>query len=152
MLDRALALSKADETEALIGASDSSLTRFMHNFVHESVSKRNCQLSVRAVVGKRIGVAGTNKLDEAGIAAVVARAFEIAKISTEDADFPGLPGPADGLVEAPSPFDETTAAATAAMRAAAVNDVTKIMRSTTCTRPVTSRPNPMRSRSPTAKA
>jgi PmbA protein len=128
VLDRALALSKADETEALIGASDSSLTRFMHNSVHESVSERNCQLSVRAVVGKRIGVAGTNKLDEVGIAAVVTRAYESAKISTEDADFPGLPGPADGLVEAPSPYDETTAAATADMRAAAVNDVTKVMR------------------------
>ena len=128
VLDRALALSKADETEALIGASDSSLTRFMHHSVHESVSERNRQLSVRAVVGKRIGVAGTNKLDEAGIAAVVARAYESAKISTEDADFPGLPGPADGLVEAPSPYDETTASATADMRAAAVNDVTKVMR------------------------
>lgn len=128
VIDRALAASKADETETLIAASDSSLTRFTHNSVHESVSERNCQLSVRAVVGKRTGVAGTNKLDEAGIADVVRRAYESAKLSTEDNDFPGLPGPADGVSGAPDAFDETTASASPEMRAAAVNDVARVMR------------------------
>jgi PmbA protein len=128
VLDRALAASKADETEVLIAASDSSLTRYQHNSAHESVNERNCQLSVRAVVGKRQGVAGTNKLDEASIVDVVRRAYESAKLSTEDPVFPGLPGPDGEVVEIADAYDETTATATPDMRAAAVNDVAKIMR------------------------
>ena len=99
ILARALSVSKADQTEALIAASDNSLTRFTHNFAHESVSERNCQMSVRAVIGNRTGVAASNKLDDAGIAEVVNRAYELAKLSTEDANFPGLPGPEDGVVD-----------------------------------------------------
>lgn len=128
LLARALSLSNADETEALIAASDASLTRFTHNAVHESVSERNCQLSVRAIVGKRAGVASTNKLDDAGIAAVVRRATEIAKLSTEDRDFPGLPGPAGAVIELPGSFDSATASAGADVRAAAVNDIANVMR------------------------
>ncbi|MDQ6766230.1 MAG: TldD/PmbA family protein [Candidatus Eremiobacteraeota bacterium] len=128
VLDRALGSSQADETEVLIAASDSSLTRYTHNAAHESVNERNCQLSVRAVVGKRTGVAGTNRLDDAGILEVVRRAYESAKLSTEDADFPGLPGPAGAVTEIPNAYDETTATATPDMRAAAVNDVAKVMR------------------------
>lgn len=128
VLDRALSASQADETEALIAASDSSLTRYTHNFAHESVNERNCQISVRAVVGKRQGVAGTNKLDDASITDVVRRAYESAKLSTEDPVFPGLPGPGGEVTEIDDPYDDTTAAATPDMRAAAVNDVAKIMR------------------------
>ena len=129
LLQRVLSASKADETEALAVASDSSLTRYMHNSAHESVNERNCQLSVRAVVGKRIGVAGTNRLDEPGIADVVRRAYDSAKLNAEDPDFPGLPAAQGTLVEPEDAYDETTAAATPEMRAAAVNDVVKIMRS-----------------------
>ncbi len=128
ILARALSVSKADQTEALIAASDNSLTRFTHNFAHESVSERNCQMSVRAVIGNRTGVAASNKLDDAGIAEVVNRAYELAKLSTEDANFPGLPGPEDGVVDLPGSFDPATAQATADQRAAAVADVAKIMR------------------------
>ena len=90
--------------KCLIAASDNSLTRFTHNFAHESVSERNRQMSVRAVIGNRTGVAATNKLDDAGIIEVVNRACAIAKLSTEDADFPGLPGPEDGGRRSPRGF------------------------------------------------
>ena len=128
LLERVLSASKADETEVLGAASDSSLTRYMHNSAHESVNERNCQLSVRAVVGKRIGVAGTNRLDDAAIADVVRRAYESAQLNAEDPDFPGLPGPQGTLVEPEHAFDETTAHASPEMRASAVNDVVKVMR------------------------
>lgn len=128
VLDKALKASQADETEVLVAASDSSLTRFTHNFVHESVTERNAQMSVRAVIGKRTGVAGTNRLDDAGIAEAVTRACEMAKLSTEDGDFPGLPASTDAVVEAPGSFDTATAAATPEMRAAAVADIAKVMR------------------------
>jgi len=128
LLERALSASKADETEALVLASDASLTRYTHNSAHESVNERNTQLSVRAVIGKRIGVASTNRVDEAGVAAVVRRACECAQLNAEDPEFPGLPGPQGTVVEPEGCYDETTAFATPEMRAAAVNDVAKIMR------------------------
>jgi PmbA protein len=127
-LEQALGASRADQTEVLIAASDEALTRFTHNFVHESMAERNCQLSVRAVVGKRTGVAGTNKLDAQGIEEVVRRATEMAKISTEDADFPGLPGPNGTVADSPSAYDAATASAPPEARVAAVADIIKIMR------------------------
>ncbi|MBV8461177.1 MAG: hypothetical protein JO009_09855, partial [Candidatus Eremiobacteraeota bacterium] len=129
LVERVVKASKADETEVLAAASDASLTRYTHNSAHESVNERNCQLSVRAVIGKRIGVAGTNRLDDAGIADVLRRAYESAKLNAEDPDFPGLPGPDGSVSEPVQVYDETTASATPEMRAAAVNDVVKIMRS-----------------------
>lgn len=128
ILSRALASSKADQTEALIGATESALTRFMHNTIHESVAERNAQISIRAVVGKRTGVASTNKLDDQSVAGVVARAYEIARLNTEDKDFPGLPRSSDPVVNLPDAFDADTAAATPDARASAVNDITKITR------------------------
>src|SRR5215470_9747541 len=91
VLDQALAASKADETEAVAFCSESALTRYTHNYIHENMVEKNWQLSVRAVIGKRIGVASTNHLDAAGIGDVVTRAVDIARLSPEDADFPGLP-------------------------------------------------------------
>src|SRR5579864_8235704 len=128
ILQAALSASKADETEGLISASDESLTRYTHNFIHESVAERNCHLQIRAVVGKRMGVASTNKLDEANIAQTVSRAYDIARLSTEDKVFPGLPGPSSDVVELPDAFDADTAMASPEARAAAVNDITKVMR------------------------
>ncbi|MDQ6780911.1 MAG: TldD/PmbA family protein [Candidatus Eremiobacteraeota bacterium] len=128
MLAQALRLSKADETEALISARDESLTRYTHNFIHESVSQRDAQLNVRAVNGKRAGVASTNTLDQDGIRAVVQRAYDIAQLSTEDKDFAGLPAADDPAGDVPNAFDPDTAAAPAEARAAAVSEIAKVMR------------------------
>ena len=128
ILSKALSSSQAQQTEALISASAESLTRYTHNYIHESVSERNCHLNVRAVIGKRTGVASTNKLDDAGIADVVKRACDIARLSTEDKDFPGLPGPAGDVTDLPDAFDADTATAPPEVRAAAVSDITKVMR------------------------
>jgi len=128
IVNQALQSSKADETEVLISAGDESLTRYTHNFIHESVSERNCHLNVRAVIGKKTGVASTNKLDAAGISDVVQRAFDIARLSTEDKNFPGLPGPSEGVVDLPDAFDADTATAAPEVRASSVLEITKVMR------------------------
>ncbi len=128
LLQKALAASKADETEALVFSSDESLTRYTHNSIHESVAERNTQLQVRAVVGKRMGVASTNKLDDASIAKTVALATDIARLSTEDPVFPGLPGAGGEVNEVADAFDPDTASASPEARSAAVNDIAKVMR------------------------
>lgn len=128
ILDQTLTRSTADETEAFISVSDSALTRYTRNSVHENMTELNRHLNVRAVIGKRIGVASTNKLDADGIAEVVARATEIAKLSPEDADFPGLPGD-DGrpVLDPPTPFDDATAALSPDARADAVDKIARVM-------------------------
>lgn len=128
LLDQVLARSTADETEAFISVSDSALTRYTHNSVHENVAELNRHLNVRAVFGKQIGVASTNKLDADGIAEVVARATEMAKLSPEDQDFPGLPTD-DGrpTEDLPSAYERDTAELSPDERADAVAKIAKVM-------------------------
>jgi PmbA protein len=93
-------VSGADEAEALVFAQVSALTRFANNRIHQNVASEDLAVSVRAVVGKRVGVASTNHVNEAGLAAVCAAAVEAARTSRQDPEFPGLP--AGGPVEHPS--------------------------------------------------
>ncbi|MBV8171329.1 MAG: TldD/PmbA family protein [Candidatus Eremiobacteraeota bacterium] len=127
-LDAALGASKADQTEALLAGSELALTRYTHNYIHESMVERNWQLSVRAVFGKRTGVASTNRLDGASIAAVVARASEMARLAPEDNDFPALPGDGGPLADAGSVYDEATAELPPEARAEAVAEIVRVMR------------------------
>src|SRR5207248_1662112 len=59
LASRALAPSKADQTEVVVIGADSSLTRFASSGIHQNVAERDVQVRVRAIVGKRAGVATT---------------------------------------------------------------------------------------------
>jgi len=89
---RAVRVTPADAAEAVVTSSDSALTRFAGNRIHQNVAENDSQLTVRAVLGKRIGVATTNRLDDDGVAACAAAAVEAARHTPEDEGFPGLPG------------------------------------------------------------
>jgi PmbA protein len=90
---RAVELLHTDEVEALVLAEDSALTRFANNRVHQSVTETDARLSVRAVMGTRIGVASTNRFDDAAVAQCCEAARDAAEHAQEDPRFPGLPGP-----------------------------------------------------------
>lgn len=93
ILDTAVGYSDADMTQASIGIGQSSLTRFANSVIHQNVSEYNAQLAVKAVVGRRVGSAITNKLDEESVRSVVRRAVEFARHSPENPEFVTLPGP-----------------------------------------------------------
>lgn len=93
ILDKAVGYSDADMTQASIGIGQSSLTRFANSVIHQNVSEYNAQLAVKAVVGKRVGSAMTNKLDEESVRAVVRKAVEFARNSPENPEFVTLPDP-----------------------------------------------------------
>ena len=78
ILDRAMDMSTADETQVSVGYHRSSLTRFAENHIHQNVSENNVHLSVTAVIGNKMGAASTNKLDDESIKRVAADAAEIA--------------------------------------------------------------------------
>ena len=93
LLDRALAHSSAGATEALYLAQDAALTRFATNRIHQNVREHDATLQVRVINGERIGVAGTNRLDEGGIRDVVERARAIAERSEPNPRAAVLPEP-----------------------------------------------------------
>ncbi len=93
LADRALALSEADQTEVVTYASNSALTRFANNYIHQNVEQEDVDLRVRAVVGKKIGVASSNDLSDEGLRSVVERALTLARHQKENTDFQSLPSP-----------------------------------------------------------
>lgn len=91
---RAVAATEADEAEVVAISTETSLTRFARNRIHQNVTEDDTQVSVRAVVGKRQGVASTNRVDAEGIARCAEAAVDAARRSPEAEDFRGLPGDA----------------------------------------------------------
>lgn len=117
LLDRALAHSRADQTEALYLGQDSALTRFANNQIHQNVREHDANLQVRVVHGERVGVAATNRLDEDGIRTVVERAAAIAARSAPNPHAALLPEP-DGRDHDPDlGYVSATAEAGADLRA-----------------------------------
>lgn len=113
---RVLALSGADQTEVMIWSGNDALTRFTHNIVHQNVASADLSVRVRAIAGKRTGVASTNALDDGALAQTVSRAIEMAKLAPEDPELPRLPG--GGPSSAPEgAYVAQTAAATPETRA-----------------------------------
>lgn len=107
LLEEVLRASRADETEAVLFATDSALTRFANSEVHQNVAESNVELRVRAVRGRRVGVAVINSVEREAVERVVERARQIAERSPERPHFPGLPDPE------PLPSAETFSPATA---------------------------------------
>jgi PmbA protein len=102
--DRVLSMSQADQTEVVIFAPNSALTRFANNYIHQNVEQSDADVRMRAVVGKKIGVASSNDLSDEGLRAVVERALTLARHQKENPDFLSLPEPrpvphADAYVE-----------------------------------------------------
>ena len=89
--DRVLGRSRADQTEVLLTATDSALTRFANSAIHQNVVERNAEVRVRAVVGRRVGVATTNDVSGDALDRVVERAAAVASRQPENPEFPGLP-------------------------------------------------------------
>ncbi|MCR4406269.1 MAG: TldD/PmbA family protein [Anaerolineae bacterium] len=119
--DHVLAHSNADQTEVVIISQDSQLTRFANSTIHQNVAELNTQVNVRAVLGKRIGVASTNDLNPEALKRVTETALTIARLQPENPDFISLPGPAP-IIQVHA-FDEATAACTPETRARAVDGI-----------------------------
>ena len=127
----AVALVAADEAEAVVSAESSALTRFANNRINQNVAEQNASVSIRAVLGKSTGVASTNRLDEASLAATAAAAAEAARFAPPDESFPGLPSPSPARTSVPDRTRAATAAFGAAERAHAVERIVTASRSRT---------------------
>ena len=121
LLERALALSMAEQTDIYLSSQDLGLTRFAGNAIHQNVSHSNVSLNIRAVEGRRLGRATTNDLSDEGIRKAMDSARRNALLMPEDPAFPGLPEPE------PAPrvasWDESAAACSPLTRAQMVGEV-----------------------------
>ncbi|MEW6189556.1 MAG: TldD/PmbA family protein [Actinomycetota bacterium] len=91
ILSQTLAYSEADQTEVALVIKDSSLTRFSNSYIHQNVVERNVRLTVRAIMGKKIGCADTNSLGDSSIKETVDLALQIARHTPPNPDFVSLP-------------------------------------------------------------
>ncbi len=88
-------MSAAERTVAVLEARDESLTRFANNEIHQNVTSRQHTLTVQAVVGRRSGMATTNRLDSSALRQVADRALAMARLAPEDEGLPEMAPPAD---------------------------------------------------------
>jgi PmbA protein len=93
LTDGILARSAADQTEVVVLAGDSYLTRFANSTIHQNVAETDTEVRIRVVLGKRVGVATTNNLEDEALAQTLENALAIARLQPENPDFKSLPGP-----------------------------------------------------------
>jgi PmbA protein len=112
----------ATEAEALVTADDAQLTRFANSEIHQNVAESNAQVNLRFVVGRRVGVASSNRVDDEGLRRLAETAGAIARNSEELEDWAGLPAPTP-VVEVAEAWAEGTAGASPELRADGVREV-----------------------------
>jgi predicted Zn-dependent protease len=91
--DSILMRCKGNQAEVTLIFNVAALTRFANNIIHQNVAESDAEVTLRYFIGKKIGTASTNRLDQAGLDEVVSRAKANAMISPEDPNYPGLPEP-----------------------------------------------------------
>ncbi len=90
---RVLREAKADQTEVMVAGTDSHLTRFAVNTIHQNVSETDVTVRVRSILGRKTGVASGNELSEAGLRKLVRSAETVAGFQEENPELGSLPGP-----------------------------------------------------------
>ncbi len=120
LIDRVLRASQADHTEVIITAREHQLTRFANNGIHQNVAERGVDVRVRAILGRRQGVASTNDLSPEGLTRVVETALTLARWQPEMDTSPPLAEKASSTSSVIG-FDEGTASCSPDRRADAVS-------------------------------
>ena len=86
-------LIKGLEYEVLITSEEESLTRYANSLIHQNVKSSNTNIQLRLVDGKKIGIASTNIINDAGLSNLIKKAEEIKNLSEPDSEFNSLPEP-----------------------------------------------------------
>jgi PmbA protein len=87
------AAGEADQAEVMLHGGTSSLTRFANNYIHQNVQESDTNVRVRAVLGKKIGVATTDNVSPDSLREAARRAVALARLQRENEAFVSLPAP-----------------------------------------------------------
>jgi predicted Zn-dependent protease len=127
LVARLIERSDADETEVIVAATDSALTRFTRNAIHQNVATTDTIVRLRVVRDGKTGVASTNDLAEEALSATLARAELLARHAPRADDTQPMVAPAR-VEPVPNAYDAATANATAEQRAAVAAAVFEVAR------------------------
>lgn len=118
LTDRALSMSKAEETLLVVNGSERGNVRFARNSVTTAGASSGVTLAITSSFGKRSGTTTTAQFDDASLTRALRAAEEIAKLSPENPEAMPVLGP---QTFAPSSaWFEDVAAASPDWRAASV--------------------------------
>ncbi|KRG72025.1 TldD/PmbA family protein [Pseudoxanthomonas dokdonensis] len=120
ILDKVIALSKADECTATLTGSVDGNIRFALNNISTSGIVSDADLAVQVAFGKRTGVATINEFDDAALERVVRRAEDLARLAPENPEF--MPAIDKQAYTASPTFSDSTAAITPEFRAKVAAD------------------------------
>src|SRR5215813_9931957 len=122
--------ASADEVEILFAATNSALTRFANNTIHQNVAEVNQVASVRVAFDGKTARATTNRFDDGSLKRAVQSAESIARVQEPNSDLLPLASVADGKLDRPAPnrWFQETAAITPADRAEAVGQIVSVAR------------------------
>jgi PmbA protein len=123
ILKKALSISKADQTEAVLMGGKSYVTAFANNYVHRNVGGEDYTLSVRVAFGKKVGAATAHGTAEDVIEKVVKDAVLIAENQKENPDFVSFAKPEEAELDEMLGYSEETVKFDAMKRANAVKKI-----------------------------
>jgi PmbA protein len=83
--------STAEQTEVVLIAGTTELTRFANSGIHQNVAEQNVQVRVRSVLGKKVGVALVNSLERSALRRACQSSVESARLQPDNPHFCSLP-------------------------------------------------------------
>ncbi|HYU83130.1 MAG TPA: TldD/PmbA family protein [Candidatus Polarisedimenticolia bacterium] len=105
----------ADEADIHVHRRRAAITRYSHSSIHQNAISDETHATVRAIVGRAVGIATTNSLEPADLRRALADAATLARASRPDEGWPGVAEPLP--IAATSSFHEETAATSAQTQA-----------------------------------
>jgi PmbA protein len=126
ILEDALRGSPADQTELVLLAGRTDVTRYANSEIHQNVSQANTRVAVRVAVGRATARVFTNSLDVSKLRTVIEDAVRLATMQSPNPRFQSLPTTNMGYEISPDPpkcYFESTARLSPMDRAAAVGRV-----------------------------
>ena len=105
----------ADEADIHVHRRRAAITRYSHSSIHQNALSDETHATVRAIVGKAVGIVTTNSLVPADLRRALADAATLARASRPDEEWPGVAEPLP--IAATSSFHEETAATAAQTQA-----------------------------------
>lgn len=126
ILEDALRGSPADQTELVLLADRTEVTRYANSEIHQNVAQHNTRVAVRVAVGRTTARVFTNSLDVETLRRTIEDAVRLAKMQASNPNFQPLPSPDMGYSrdgEPPQSYFESTASLSPRERAEAIGHI-----------------------------
>jgi predicted Zn-dependent protease len=112
------------EADLWVHRRRAAITRYSRSSIHQNAVSDETHVHARAIIGSAIGASSGNSLEPDALRELLARAADLARVQTPNADWPGLAGPADH--REPLAFDAPTAELGASDQAQPIGRITEL--------------------------